>query len=110
MTSGGPSLAWGIGWLLADMTLVTCMQVLVKTQGMTYPAIQIVFLRALVGLVMIMLFLGLRHEEITAMRHPGRNALRVICNAVALSLRFVALTTLPNAMANAIGFAPPLVV
>ncbi|MDT1062380.1 DMT family transporter [Paracoccus sp. CPCC 101403] len=110
MSRAGPSsVAAGVAWLMTDMTLVTTMQVLVKIQGVTYPAIQLVFLRALIGLVAIAPLLWLRRHEIAAMRQPGRNALRVACNALALTLNFVALAQLPIAMVNAIGFSRPLV-
>ena len=41
------------GWLLVDMALVTTMQAIVKVQGETYPAVQLVFLRSLVGLLSV---------------------------------------------------------
>ncbi len=44
---------FGIVWLLSDTTLVTGMTVLVKMQGASYPAIQLVFIRALIGLILI---------------------------------------------------------
>jgi S-adenosylmethionine uptake transporter len=34
------------GWLLLDMALVTTMQAIVKAEGETYPAVQLVFLRS----------------------------------------------------------------
>jgi S-adenosylmethionine uptake transporter len=36
---------------LLDMALVTTMQAIIKAEGETYPAVQLVFLRSLVGLI-----------------------------------------------------------
>lgn len=41
-------------WLLTDMILVSAMTALVKLEGATYPAIQIVFIRSLIGLVSVL--------------------------------------------------------
>lgn len=42
-------------WLLADMVLVAgAMTALVKAQGLNYPSIQLIFIRATVGLFFIL--------------------------------------------------------
>ncbi len=102
-------MAAGVVWLLSDMTLVTGMTVLVKLQGQTYPALQMVFIRALIGLVVILPLLWRHRADLVAMRQPGRNLLRVSCNAVALSGNFLAIASLPLALVNGIGFTRPLV-
>lgn len=99
----------GVLWLVADMTLVTGMTVLVKLSGANFAAIQIVFLRAAVGLALILPLIWARRADLRAMHDPGRNALRVGCNAIALSANFMALTALPLAMVNAIGYLRPIV-
>ena len=101
--------AIGIIWLLTDMSLVTGVNVLVKLQGQHLPALQLVFLRALVGLVVILPIVWARRADLGKMYAPLRNAGRVACNAAALSLTFVALTMLPLAVVNAVGFTRPLV-
>lgn len=101
---------FGMVWLLCDMVLVTIMTVLVKLGGADYPAVQMVFIRSLVGLVSV-LPLAWRHRQ--ALRQTkawGRHAFRVFCNTAALNANFAALTALPLALANAIGFMRPLVV
>ena len=50
----GVPLWSSVTWLLVDMALVTTMQAIVKAQGDTYPAVQLVFLRSLVGLVSVL--------------------------------------------------------
>lgn len=101
-------MAAGVAWLLSDMTLVTGMTVLVKTQGQTYPALQMVFIRAVIGLAVITPMLWRHRRDLLAMRQPGRNLLRVSCNAVALCGNFVALSALPLALVNGISFTRPL--
>jgi len=99
-----------MAWLLGDTLLVTAMTVLVKIEGANYPAIQLVFIRSLIGLVSV-LPLAIRHRaEILATKRVGRHMVRVGCNTVALTSNFAALTALPLALVNAIGFMRPLVV
>jgi S-adenosylmethionine uptake transporter len=100
---------FGILWLLADTTVVTGMTVLVKMQGTSYPAIQLVFIRALIGFVFILPMIWRHRREIANPRDPLRNLMRISCNAVALTSNFIALAMLPLALVNALGFTRPLV-
>lgn len=100
---------FGILWLLSDTTLVTGMTVLVKMQGASYPAIQLVFIRALIGLVLILPLIWRHRRQLANSRDPLRNIMRISCNAVALTSNFVALTMLPLLLVNALGFTRPLV-
>jgi len=100
---------FGIVWLLSDTTLVTGMTVLVKMQGASYPAIQLVFIRALIGLVLILPLIWRHRRQLANSRDPLRNIMRISCNAVALTSNFVALTMLPLVLVNALGFTRPLV-
>lgn len=100
----------GMVWLLCDMSLVTVMTVLVKLGGADYPAVQMVFIRSLVGLVSVMPLAWRHRKALRQTRHWGRHAFRVFCNTAALNANFAALTALPLALANAIGFMRPLVV
>lgn len=99
----------GLVWLLSDMVLVTLMTVLVKIGGASFPAVQMVFIRSLIGLVSILPLAWRHRSAITSTRQIGRHTFRVFCNTVALNCNFAALTALPLAMANAIGFTRPLV-
>ncbi|NEX47219.1 DMT family transporter [Pseudotabrizicola algicola] len=94
----------GAPWLIADMMLITCMTVIVKLQGATYPAAQLVFLRALLGGALIVPLVWRHRRDFAAMRHPWRNAARVACNAGALTCNFLALAHLPLALVTAISF------
>nr|WP_309086497.1 DMT family transporter [Chelativorans sp.] len=97
-------------WLLTDMTLVSAMSALVKIEGATYPAIQIVFIRSLIGFVTVLPLAWRYWPEIVGTRRLGCHLLRVACHAAALSGNFIALTMLPLALVTAIGFTRPLVV
>ena len=100
----------GMIWLLCDMSLVTIMTVLVKIGGADYPAVQIVFIRSLVGLVSVLPLAWRHRQALRNTRQWGRHAFRVFCNTAALNANFAALTALPLALVNAIGFMRPLVV
>lgn len=100
----------GMVWLLCDMSLVTIMTVLVKLGGADYPAVQMVFIRSLVGLVSVLPLAWRHRKALRQTRQWGRHAFRVFCNTAALNANFAALTALPLALANAIGFMRPLVV
>lgn len=100
----------GIGWLLLDMTLVSGgMTALVKAQGATYPAFQLVFIRAMIGLLFILPLIWHHRAEMIRIKHPWRNIFRISCNAVALTSNFLAITMLPLATVNAVGFSRPLI-
>ncbi len=100
----------GIGWLLMDMALVSGgMTALVKAQGVTYPAFQLVFIRAMIGLIFILPLIWQHRGEMARVKYPWRNLFRICCNAIALTSNFVAITLLPLATVNAVGFSRPLV-
>jgi drug/metabolite transporter (DMT)-like permease len=100
----------GIGWLLMDMALVSSgMTALVKAQGVTYPAFQLVFIRAMIGLLFILPLIWRHRMEMVRVRYPWRNIFRICCNAIALTSNFIAITLLPLATVNAVGFSRPLV-
>lgn len=100
----------GIAWLFADMALVTVMTVLVKAGGAVYPAVQMVFIRSLIGLVSVLPLAWRHRHALRETRQWGRHMFRVLCNTAALNANFLALTTLPLTLVNAIGFMRPLVV
>lgn len=91
------------------MTLVTTMTVLVKFMGASYPAPQIVFIRSAIGLVLVLPLMWRRRADLLALHQPGRNALRVVCNAIALNANFLTVVHLPLAMASALGYLRPVV-
>lgn len=105
-----PDSRAGLVWLLADMMLVTVMTILVKMAGSSYPAIQLVFIRSLIGLAAIVPLIWRHRRAVLSTQRAGRHLFRVSCNTLALTCNFTALTALPLALVNAIGFLRPLVV
>jgi drug/metabolite transporter (DMT)-like permease len=105
-----PANRAGMAWLLSDMVLITTMTALVKLAGADYPAIQLVFIRSLIGLVAITPMIWRYRTEVLSTRRAGRHSFRVLCNSLALTCNFTALAALPLALVNAIGFMRPLVV
>ncbi|QOF74680.1 DMT family transporter (plasmid) [Aminobacter sp. SR38] len=100
----------GIVWVLADMLLVSGgMTALVKAQGLVYPAFQLVFIRAMIGLLFILPLIWRHRHHIRHTRHPWQNVSRISCNAIALTSQFMAYTLLPLAVVNALSFSRPLV-
>lgn len=85
------------------------MTVLVKAQGVTYPAFQLVFIRAMIGFLFILPLIWRHRHHIRRTRHPWKNVSRVSCNAIALTSQFMAYTMLPLAVVNALSFSRPLV-
>ncbi|MBM6594383.1 DMT family transporter [Microvirga pudoricolor] len=96
------------GWLLMDMALVTTMQAIVKAEGATYPAVQLVFLRSLVGLVSVAPLAWRHRRELARLSHLRSHLIRVASNSAALTFSFAAFASLPLALVTAIGFTRPL--
>src|SRR5690606_25757896 len=100
----------GMAWLMADMALVTVMTVLVKLGGASYPAVQMVFIRSLIGLASV-LPLAWRHRPALRQTRPwGRHSFRLLCYTRDLDPNFAALTAPHRALLNAPGFILPPVV
>jgi len=95
-------------WLLLDMALVTVMQAIVKAEGETYPAIQLVFLRSLVGFVSVAPLVWRHRAKLTNLSNIRGHLTRVGFNSIALTLNFTAFAALPLALVTAIGFIRPL--
>ena len=96
------------GWLLLDMALVTTMQALVKAEGETYPAVQLVFLRSLVGFISVAPLVWRHRRKLADLSNIRGHLARVAFNSAALTLNFAAFAALPLALVTAIGFTRPL--
>jgi drug/metabolite transporter (DMT)-like permease len=109
-SSAPPVPLWiSAGWLLLDMALVTTMQAIVKAEGETYPAVQLVFLRSLVGFMSVTPLVWRHRRKLTDLSNIRGHLARVAFNSVALTLNFAAFAALPLALVTAIGFTRPLV-
>lgn len=98
----------GAAWLLADMGLNIWALAIVKAMGADFPSVQIVFLRALTGLVLLTPFLWRGRADLRTAQ-PGLHALRVALSATAIVTSFFAIARLPLALFTAISFTRPLI-
>ncbi len=96
---------------LVAMGIFATHDVVVKTLGASYSAIQIVFFAALLSFpVVTVILLGDARETSLKPRHPWWVALRSLCTTVTGVAAFYAFSTLPLAQVYVILFATPLVV
>lgn len=99
----------GGAWLLADMSLNIWALVIVKSVGLDVPAAQLVFLRALTGLVLILPWIWVAHDRFRGLDDLPLHVLRVGLSAVTLTASFFAVARLPLALFSAIQFTRPVV-
>ena len=108
--TGGPiDNRRGALWLVADMLLNVSALGLVKGLGAGYPASQVVFLRAAIGLVLIGPWAWRERHAFARVEHRSLHALRVLLSSVALTASFHAVARVPLALFTAIQFTRPLV-
>lgn len=99
----------GGAWLIADMSLNIWALSIVKWLGAGYPATQIVFVRALVGLCLIAPLVWRDRVLFRGLPQMRLHLLRVILSVVTLSASFFAISRVPLAVFTAVGFTRPLV-
>lgn len=109
MTAGRRGDLVGGAWLISDMLLNVWALTIVKALGLGYPASQIVFLRALTGLVLIAPFVWHGRAQFRDLRGLPLHGLRIVLSTLALSLSFHAVARLPFALFTAVNFTRPLV-
>lgn len=81
---------------------------IVKAIGLDYPAFQLVFLRASVGLLIMAPWVWRYRGAFADIQHLRLHALRVGFSAVALTASFFAIARLPLALFTAISFTRPI--
>lgn len=99
----------GGAWMLADMSLNIWALSIVKALGAGYPSAQIVFLRASVGLVLILPLVWRRRHLFRGADQLGLHLLRVMLSVVALTMTFFAIARVPFALYTAVNFIRPMV-
>ncbi|SOH93295.1 S-adenosylmethionine uptake transporter [Monaibacterium marinum] len=99
----------GGAWLIADMSLNIWALVIVKSMGLDIPSVQLVFLRALSGLVLILPWIWVARDRFRGLDNLPLHALRVGLSAVTLTSSFFAVARLPLALFSAIQFTRPVV-
>lgn len=82
---------------------------IVKALGLDYPAVQLVFLRAVTGLIVMTPFLWCARHAFKDVDQLPLHALRVLLSALALTTSFFAIARLPFALFSAISFTRPVI-
>ena len=98
----------GGAWLIADMSLNIWALSIVKWLGADYPSTQIVFLRALVGLVLIAPAAWRQRAVFRALPDLPIHLIRVGFAVVTLTASFFAIPRVPMATFTAVNFTRPL--
>lgn len=96
------------GWLIADMALNIWALSIVKAMGADYPAVQLVLLRAGVGLVVILPWVWRERAEFAHLDRWGLHLLRVALSTLTLATSFFAISRIPFALFTAINFTRPI--
>ncbi|PWK62359.1 DMT family transporter [Roseicyclus mahoneyensis] len=98
----------GAGWLIADMGLNIWALSIVKAVGADYPSVQIVFLRVVVGLVVILPWVWRDRGLLGHGAQWPLQALRVGLSALTLAASFYAIARVPFAVFSALNFTRPI--
>ena len=112
MTESGPDRSDNLraaGWLLADMSLNVWALTIVKAMGADYPAVQLVFLRATTGLILLLPWIWRERGAFGQVDRKGLHLLRIGLSTVTLATSFYAVARLPFALFTAINFTRPLI-
>ena len=101
----------GIVLIALGIGVFSIQDVFIRSLGNTYPGFEIMFIRGLVAIVPIFLFVmfsgGLQTLKV---RHPFLNILRGVLALVSYTCYYMALQALPLAVSTAIFFVSPLIV
>ncbi len=100
----------GGAWLLADMALNIWALGIVKALGLGYPAAQIVFLRAIIGLVMLLPWIYRDRQVFATIPSLPLQIVRVGLSAATLTASYFAIARVPLALFTTMNFTRPLVV
>jgi drug/metabolite transporter (DMT)-like permease len=100
----------GTVFALADMVLVVTSMGVIKQAGATFPAIQLVFFRAIIGLVLIAPLIWRFRADVFSSRQLKGHLGRVLCSTLALSCNYAATAALPLTLVTVIGFTRPFVI
>lgn len=99
----------GGAWLIADMSLNIWALSIVKWLEADYPATQIVFIRAAVGLILILPLIWMNRVEFRRIEHLLLHLLRVALSVITLTASFFAISRVPLALFTTINFTRPVV-
>lgn len=99
----------GGGWLIADMSLNIWALSIVKWLDAGYPAAQVVFVRAGVGLLLILPLIWFWRADFRRIENLHIHLLRVCLSVITLTASFYAISRVPLALFTAINFTRPIV-
>ncbi|MEL6169981.1 MAG: DMT family transporter [Pseudomonadota bacterium] len=99
----------GGAWLIADMSLNIWALSIVKWLDADYPATQVVFVRAAVGLILILPLIWMWRAEFRRIDHLSLHLVRVGLSVVTLTASFFAISRVPLALFTAVNFTRPIV-
>ncbi len=98
----------GIGWMMVTGLMFVCVTGIVRYIGSDVPAAQAAFIRYVIGLVIMLPFMG----EIFKGRFSGGDlafySVRGFCHALGVILWFFAMARIPIAEVTAIGYLSPI--
>lgn len=99
----------GGAWLIADMSLNIWALSIVKWLDAGYPVMQVVFIRATVGLILILPLIWIYRSHFRNITYPHLHLLRVGLSVITLTASFFAISRVPLALFTAINFTRPIV-
>jgi len=109
--SGTDASVQGIVLITVGIGVFSIQDVFIRALGDTYPGFQIMFIRGLVAIVPIFVFVmfsgGLQTLRVA---HPWLNILRGVLALTSYTLYYMALQALPLAVSTALFFVAPLIV
>lgn len=96
-------------WLIADMSLNIWALSIVKAMGLDYAATQLVFLRASVGLLLVLPWAYRERFSFLTLDRLPLHAFRVALSTFTLAISFFAIARVPFALFSAINFTRPII-
>ncbi|WP_022705171.1 DMT family transporter [Pseudorhodobacter ferrugineus] len=97
----------GALWLLTDMCFNVWALAIAKSLGMDLPPIQIVLVRALVGLALLVPFV-VYNGGMVRLTNPRLQVMRTLLSTIAMTGNFFAVAKLPFALFTTVNFTRPL--
>ncbi|MEO1552020.1 MAG: DMT family transporter, partial [Pseudomonadota bacterium] len=99
----------GGAWLIADLSLNIWTLSLVKWLDAGYPAVQVVFLRAAVGLILLLPVIWAQRRAFAQIADLRLHLVRVGLSVITLTASFYAISRVSLALFTAINFTRPIV-
>ncbi len=98
----------GISWMIVTGLMFVCVTGIVRYIGSDVPAAQAAFIRYIIGLVIMLPFMGEIFKGGFARRDIAFYSIRGFCHALGVILWFYAMARIPIAEVTAIGYLSPI--